>query len=536
MRFSFRIAVVVVSSLAVTVPVQADVEPALADAEIQDAVDHYIDQRLKDVGVAPAPLADDANILRRTMLDLVGRIPTAHEAREFIASTDSDKRTAMVDRLIGSPGFPRHHANELNSMLMQGASGDLLKYLRPAVADNRPWDQVFRDLIAADSESGADQFLKSRVKDLDRLANDTSVIFFGVNVSCAQCHDHPLVSEWTQSHFFGMKSFFSRTYENGDFLGERDYGLVKFQTTSGEEKVAPLMFLTGKVLEEPEASEPTDEQKKEEKKQLDELKKNKQPPPTPSFSRRSQLASVALEDDENIYFSRSIVNRVWNRLFGRGLVAPVDQMHPENPASHPELLDWLARDLVEHDYDLRRLIRGLVLSEAYARSSRWEGEAYPSPDLFAVAAIRPLTPAQYATSLRLASMSPSWFPGDTGEEFEKRIEQVESSARGFAGMIDQPSEDFQVSVTEALLFNNNQRISSEFLRDGGDSLVGTLKSIDDAMQLVDTAVWNVFARPATSDETRMLTEYLLQYKEDRLIAAQQLVWALLTTNEVRFNY
>jgi hypothetical protein len=396
---------------------------------------------------------------------------------------------------------------------------------------------VFRDLLAADPESGADQFLKSRIRDLDRLANDTSVIFFGVNVSCAQCHDHPLVSEWKQSHFFGMKSFFSRTFENGDFLGERDYGLVKFQTTDGEEKIAPLMFLTGTVLAEPETPDPSDQQKKEEKERLEELKKNKQPPPAPAFSRRAQLASVALESDKNVYFSRSIVNRVWYRLFGRGLVSPVDQMHPENPASHPELLDWLARDLVSHNYDLRRLIRGLVLSNAYSRSSRWDGDSLPPPELFAVAAIRPLAPAQYATSLRLASMSPSWFPEQTaGEEFEQRIEQVESSARGFAEVIEQPGDDFQVSVTEALLFNNNQRISSEFLRDAGDSLVGKLKTIDDPSQLVDVAMWNVFARPAVADEVQLLSEYLLPYQENRIIAAQQLVWALLTTNEVRFNY
>ncbi|MBC8354586.1 MAG: DUF1553 domain-containing protein [Planctomycetes bacterium] len=511
--------------------------PAPANVEIHEVVDRYVDEQLKAAAITPALQADDANLLRRTMLDLVGRAPTSAEATAFMASDETGKREFTVDRLIASSSFARHQANELNTMLMQGGSGDLLKYLGPATAENRPWNKMFRDLLAADPESGADQFLKSRVKDLDRLANDTSVIFFGVNVSCAQCHDHPLVTEWTQSHFFGMKSFFSRTFENGDFLGERDYGLVKFQTTEGEEQVAPLMFLTGTVLEEPESSEPTDEQKKEEKKQLEELKKNKQPPPAPSFSRREQLASVALEEDENIYFSRSIVNRIWYRLFGRGLVAPVDQMHPENPASHPELLAWLARDLVEHDYDLQRLIRGLVLSNAYSRSSRWDGDDSPSPELFAVAMVRPLTPAQYATSLRIASMNPSWFPEElTGEEFEKRIEQVENSARGFARMIEQPSEDFQVSVTEALLFNNNQRITSEFLRDAGDSLVGKLKTIEDPKQVVDIAVRNVFARPASDDEARVLVEYLSQYKENRLIAAQQLVWALMTTNEVRFNY
>ncbi|MEO8495153.1 MAG: hypothetical protein ABI614_08785, partial [Planctomycetota bacterium] len=131
----------------------------------------------------------------------------------------------------------------------------------------------------------------------------------------------------------------------------------------------------------------------------------------------------------------------------------------------------------------------------------------------------------------------SWFPAETtGTEFEQRVEQIENSARGFAGLIEQPSDGFQVSVAEALLFNNNQRITSEFLRDAGDSLVGHLKTIEDPKQLVDVAVWNVFARPATADEAQLLANYLSHYQENRLVAAQQLVWALLTTNEVRFNY
>ena len=506
-----------------------------ADRPIEEVVDHYIDAELQRVEVTPAPPADSANVQRRTMLDLVGRIPTAAEARAYVESEDADKRTALVDRLLASPAFARHQANELSTLLMGGRDNQLLDYLKAAAAENRSWDQIFRDAVAA--EAGAEPFLQSRVKDLDRLSNDVSVIFFGVNVSCAQCHDHPLVPEWTQHHFFGMKSFFSRTFDNGGFLGERDYGLVKFKTTEGEEQTAQLMFLTGTVLEEPERAEPTDDEKKAEKQQLEQAKKDKKPPPPPSFSRRAQLAQVALADGENEYFSRSIVNRVWHRLFGHGLVAPLDQMHPENPASHPELIDWLARDLVAHDYDLQRLIRGLVLSKAYARSSRWEGETHPAAELFAVANVRPLTPAQYATSLRLASMSPAWFPADpAAEEFAKRIEQVENSARGFAALIEQPEEDFQVSVTEALLLSNNQRISSEFLRDAGDSLIGSLKTIEDPAEMIDVAVWNVLARPAIAEESELFTEFLSQYQDNRLVAAQQLVWALLTTGEFRFNY
>lgn len=506
-----------------------------ADRAIHEVIDHYIDARLQEAGVGAAEQADAANILRRTMLDLVGRIPTAAEAKRYVADETENKREAMVDRLLATSAFTRHQANELSTLLMGSPDNKLLEYLKPAVTENRRWDQMFRELITADDDSTR-HFIKSRVKDLDKLTNDMSVVFFGVNVSCAQCHDHPLVSEWTQGHFFGMKSFFNRTFENGDHLGEREYGLVSYKTTAGEEKTAQLMFLTGTVLEEPEEKKLNDEEKKKEKQLLEQLKKDKKPPPAPAFSRRGQLAEVALRDTESGYFARSIVNRTWDRLFGRGLVAPVDQMHPENPASHPELLDWLARDLIAHKYDLRRLVRGLVLSNAYSRSSRWHSDEHPAADLFAVANVRPLTPMQYATSLRLASTSPNWFPEDiASEEFAKRIEQVENSARGFASMIEQPADDFQVSVTEALLFNNSSRVTTEFLRDADDSLIGRLKTIEDPRELVGAAVWNVLARPP-ADEVEALAAYLERYQDNRVLASQQLVWALLTTNEVRFNY
>src|SRR5262249_47486760 len=197
-----------------------------------------------------------------------------------------------------------------------------------------------------------------------------SVLFFGVNISCAQCHDHPLVQDWKQDHFYGLKSFFARTYEAGPFLGERDVALVQFKTTKNITKTASLMFLTGKVVEVPGAKPLSPE---EQRKLADLMKKRprrgqqgmpKAPPPPPKFSARAALADQALQPEQRDFFARSIVNRVWHRLFGLGLVSPIDQMHSENAPSHPELLAWLARDTADNRYDLKRLIRGLVLTKA----------------------------------------------------------------------------------------------------------------------------------------------------------------------------
>src|SRR5439155_8082566 len=181
------------------------------------------------------------------------------------------------------------------------------------------------------------------------------------------------------------------------FLGERDAGLVKFQTTKGVAKQAKLMFLTGQVIDAPGMKELTKDEEKKEKELIEQAKKNKTPPPAPKFSARQQLVDVALQPQGREFFARSLVNRLWVRLHGLGLVTPVDQMHSENPPSHPDLLAWLARDTIEHNYDIRRLIRGLVLSRTYARGSRWDGLGDPPlAKTFAVARLRPLTPMQLA--------------------------------------------------------------------------------------------------------------------------------------------
>lgn len=510
------------------------------DRAPHEVIDHYINERLTAEGIVPASVTDDANLLRRTLLDLVGRIPTAVEVQAYTADSRPEKRAELVDQLLESPAFVRHQANEFDAFLMEGTGRSIRDYLRRAFSERLAWDQIFRDLLVLGETPEATRpelnYMKARIRDLDKLTNDVSVMFFGVNVSCAQCHDHPLVSEWTQSHFFGMKSFFSRTFENGDYLAERDYGLVQFKTTAGEEKRAQLMFLSGAVVEEPEAVEPNDEAKKQEKQKLDELKNNKQPPPAPNFSRRATLARFTTQAPDNQYFSQAIVNRVWYQYFGYGLVSPLDQMHPENSPSHPELLAWLARDLVDHQYDLRRLMRNIVLSEAYARSSSWDAGERPFPSLFAVANVRPMTPAQYATSLRLASMNPDRFRKAAPDQWNGLIEGIENQARGLANYFEQPREGFQVSVTEALLLSNNDQVTRELLRDAEDSLIGKLKTLDDVTEVINTAVWNAWSRNPTPDELELLREFYQSRQGERVEACKQLVWVLLTASELRFNY
>lgn len=513
-----------------------------ADRSIPEVVDHYIDAELQKREVKPAAQASDNEIIRRITLDLAGRIPTVAEAQAYVQSSDPKKREQLVDRLLGLPDFALHHRNELDQLLagndrMEGSWRD---YLLTACQENRPWDVMFREMMLSEegqTSPGALGYLKSRAKDLDRMTGDTSSIFFGVDITCAKCHDHPLVSDWLQDHYFGLQSFFSRTYlTKANFVAESDEGDVKFKTTAGETKSAQLMFLTGTVVTEPAPPQRTDEEKKQRKEELAKLDEQKQPHPAPQYSRRAALVDLALQPGERDFFARAAVNRVWHRLFGWGLVNPVDQMHSGNPPMHPELLEWLARDFIEHGYDLKRLIRGLVLSQAYSRSSVWlEGER-PDRDLFAVANVKPLTPRQLGVSLDLASRNQAAMPVAGDEKWKDFITGRESRAGRFTTWVEVPNEDFQVSVTEALYFSNNAEIVNEFLSTANDRLLSQLPGQEDREAALQAAAWNTLSRPFDAEELQLLKNYLAQREENLAAAWQQVLWALITSPEFRFNH
>jgi hypothetical protein len=383
-------------------------------------------------------------------------------------------------------------------------------------------------------------FVKSRARELDELTNETSTIFFGVNISCAKCHDHPLVDDWKQDHYFGMASFFQRTYvtkKNG--LAEKFSGEVKFKTTKGVDKVAKMMFLTGTTIDEPVVEVSSDERKKQDeevKKQMQDDKAG--PAPKPGFSPRAKLVEIALQPGNDQVFARAITNRVWAMYLGRGLVHPLDQMHSGNPPSHPELLDWLTRDLISHQFDLRRLVRGIVLSQTYARSSEWAASTEPPPaDLFAVALVRPLSPRQYSLSLRIASASPETYkPELGGDEWQKRRDELERNSDGFANQFERPGENFQIAVDEALLFSNSPQFMDDFVRDSQDRLVGSIKQQADRPAQIAMAYWSTMSRAPLPDETSACEQYLSKRESEPAAGLRQMVWALLTSPELRFNH
>ncbi len=507
------------------------------EATIEQAVDHYIQAEQATGNITPAPQADDYILLRRTMLDLIGRIPTVAEVEAYVADEDPEKRVKLVDRLMQQPEFVEQLAYDLNNVLAPAGKTDLELYLADALNNSKGWGNIFADMIYGNYEEEmpkqAMQFVNLRINDIDNLTNATSALFFGVNISCAKCHDHPLVSEWTQAHFYGMKSFFNRSFSNGDFVAERAYGEIKYANTNGEQLDAKLMFLSGSVIEEPEPVLLDDEAKKKEKAELEKLKKDKKPTPAPEFSRRAQLIEIALRENDRDYFSKNLVNRMWNRMYGHGLVMPLDQMHPENPPSHPDLLDWLARDTYTNDYNIQRLIRGLILSKTYSQNSVYGGEKRPAKFWFAMANVKPMSPRQYAAALALASRNPAHF--DDPNEAVSRIRNEVKAHRGWERKFVVPGERFQVSVDEALLFSNADEFKDK-IKVANDRLGGELAAIESDEALVQRAIKTVYSRPATAEELEAISAYVAARSDRREEAISQIVWALLTSSELRFNH
>ena len=346
----------------------------VAPSPLHDRIDVLIESEFAGPLTPPA---SDADFLRRTYLDLTGLIPTAAEARAFSADVATDKRVRLVDKLLATPQHARHLATFFDLMLMERRPqkhvdvGAWQQFLFNSCSTNKPWHLLAREILAAD---GADEATRVAARfHLDRegepsaLVRDTGRIFFGMDLSCAQCHDHPRVADYLQRDYHGLFAFFNRTYlftrdsDKKAFLAEKAEGDVTFSSVFTKESGATRPRLPGG----PQLTEPDFPRFAEYSVAPDAKDKNLRP--VPKHSRRVELAKAATESN-NRAFNRNIVNRLWGMMMGRPLVVPVDELNSANPAAYPALLDLLATEFAASGYDTRAFLRELALTRVYGRS------------------------------------------------------------------------------------------------------------------------------------------------------------------------
>jgi hypothetical protein len=353
-----------------------------------------------------------------------------------------------------------------------------------------------------------------------------------------------LVADWQQAHYFGLASFFERTIPlQTGYVSEKYDGRIKFTTTAGVEHEAKFMFLSGESVLEPPPSQDAETLKSLNQQLRDAQRKpDVALPPPPDFSPRAELVKLALAPQSNTWFAQNMVNRTWERLMGHGLVTPLDQMHSENPASHPELLELLSRDFIAQGYNLKNLIRTIVLTRTYARGSHWfDSDEPPPPEYFARGLARPLTPRQLSLSLTIASRHPQRTLGTCeSTTWGARRHELTQASEAIVSRFAIPTDGFQVSTDEALRFSNSREFHAHFLdaTSDGDRLVSALMEAEDADadNLIDLAFRTILSRPAAPEERGAVRLYVAQRADQRKSAAEHLVWALLSSAEMRFNH
>ncbi len=320
--------------------------------EAANFIDTYVFSKLQSLEIPPSEPADDATFLRRAYLDIIGVLPTSEEARRFLADRSPNKRARLVDALLQRPEYADFwamywgdHLNNTKQLLYNKGPYTFTRWLHDAFARNMPYDRFARELLTSSGnmyEAPATSFYPLMKKEQD-LAAITSQLFLGVSIECARCHNHPL-ERWTQSDFNGMAAFFSQVrYKSaGPRNNERILYLDfkrQFQHPDTKKVYLPKP-LDGPVMTPEEAMD------------------------------RRELLADWITSPRNPFFARALVNRMWRNFMGRGLVEPVDDFRVTNPPSNEPLLDALAKDFVEHGYDLHQLIRRITSSRAYQLSSR----------------------------------------------------------------------------------------------------------------------------------------------------------------------
>ncbi len=534
---------------------------AKADAEpLHSAIDRLIAERLAEQGVEPSPQSSDTEFLRRVTLDLTGTIPTVEQVREFLSDPAPDKRRKVIDRLLESPEYARHMQHLFDVMLMRRLSSNNVsvaeweKFLRTSFAENRPWNEIVSEILTCDGSDadhrGPARFYLDRAGDVDEITRDVARVFLGVNLECAQCHNHPEVDDWKQAHYYGLSAFFVRSYLFTDakkkttIYAEKGEGEVEFEsvfqirdkTSPGAQSTPPRLF-DGEPITEP-AFKKGEEYK---------VKPAKNVRPIPKFSRRSQVAAAVTASD-NVQFRRNAANRLWAMMMGRGLVHPVDQDHSDNPPTHPQLLNLLSDALMAHGYDIKWFLRELALSETYQRSSvaadKLDAAAPDTDGFYTQAILKPLTPAQFASAIveatGEAAVQRSALGNKLNEEslqkklsgYEKRFVQL------FGGRAGEVPEGF-VTTADQVLFLSNDSMIHGLLRPKKGNLAHRLQAIaaDDSKSIAEELFVSALNRMPSEQETDEVAAFLKDLStEERPQAIQDLVWALVTSSEFRFNH
>ena len=526
-------------------------------------IDRFIAQAWQDHNLAPSEPASNGDWCRRVFLDLVGRVPTVAEVREYFADRKHDKRRRLVDRLLGDEyrdEYVRNWATIWTNLLIGRTGGmdrrslvdrdGMQQYLREAFTYNKPYDQMARDLVTATGScrpgdkdfNGAANFLADKLEENGVQATaKTAQVFLGMAVECTQCHNHPF-NEYQQNQFWELSAFFRQTrvqrirlddqrqrfvgrVVNRDFRGEtgdENKADLFYELRNGQMKVAYPVFVDGTSLAT---------LYREKDKDFGEDFGNRGQ--LADVNRREELAKLIIASQE---FDRAIVNRLWGHFFGHGFTKPVDDVGPHNTPSHPELLDQLGQAFRKSEFDLKKLMRWITLSDAYGLSSQMtkkneaDDPTLGARPMFSHFYLRQMEAEQLYESLVVATAADETVKNDRRDEVRERWLRQFNTAFG----TDDGGEatSFNGTIPQALTLMNGPLVQ----RATGNQRGSMLARVAENPQLNNSEKIRylylaALSRRPTRQEVTLSNELLAARGGDVGAALQDIWWALLNSNE-----
>jgi hypothetical protein len=485
-------------------------------ASIADRIDRFFEQAASEAGLKLPPVIDDATFLRRVHLDLAGTLPSPERTLAFLSDRSPDKRAKVVAEILAGVGYTEHWARLwldtlIGQRAIQNSNNDgraLYAYLVDALADNKSFQLIARELLTAEGvavEEGAVNFTLRYNSNPEELTGATSRVFLGLGLRCAQCHAHPF-EKWTQNDFRGLAAFFAR---------------VRTYNVQNEENLLGIVELKRGEFQVPDLSQPANQ---------DGVRPTKMVAPRlledgkigTGKTRRRQFAEW-VTSESNPYFARNAVNRVWQRVLGRGLIEPLDGLGQE-PGPNSALLVELGQEFARGGFDLEKLLTGIVLSKTYQRPAHGG-----SADLAALDAeertlarypVRPLTVDQVFHAVEAA----------TGYR-DDAAKPPESEAPADPA-VENLKED-TATLQRSLALLNGNFVEAAVTR-GVKEVRRTVGRRLGAAHIERLYLATLCRKPTADEAGRMLK--LLEASEDRARGLEDVLWVLLNSAEFNTNH
>jgi hypothetical protein len=491
-------------------------------------IDKHVFAKLKMLSIQPSELCTDQEFLRRAYMDVCGVLPTADESRTFLASKDHDKRAKLIDALLERAEYADFWTLKWSDILrsnrkaiMVKGTHVLQKWLRSHIEKNTGLDVVVHDLLTANGDTYANPAANFyRVaRDPTALAETTAQLFFGIRMQCAKCHNHPF-ERWTQDDYYSMAAFFARVKQRKDPLdpmNPKETAEFIYLDRGGEviqprtQKVMPPKFMGGKI------------------------------PEIPAGKDRREVLAQWLTQPDNPFFARSVANRIWFHLMGRGIVDPVDDFRDSNPSANDELLDALAKDFAAHKFDAKYLIRTIMNSRTYQLSSKANKFNADDNKYFSRAVTKLHTAEQLFDALCQVTEVPEKFAGFPLGTRATQLPDGEAN-HPFLKAFGQPARELNCeceresdsNLGQALQLINGPAVNDR-LRNPNNRVGKVLaKKLSDADTL-DELYLATLSRLPNQNEASVLLRHVAE-AQDKRRAWEDVHWTLINTKEFLFRH